>query len=223
MNRRTRQLLRENKKLIDQLTWSDQFEVDHVMDYLKTTTLSNYEREMVRRDLLLMVLEGCTHGKDAKQVLGDDPLALCEAIVSALPKPTAKEWAVRLARSLASVACIWMAVLLVANSWLDGWFWAQLPEGMMQMRYIDVLFIFIMGVVVEIRKLYVNQRTWKRQPVTAMTGAVLYVAVVAVFVLGMNLFLPFQLVDYWLIPRTVGIAIAVASGVIWLILNELAD
>ncbi len=224
MNRRTRQLLRENKKLIDQLTWSDQVEVEHVVDYLKTTTLSNYEREMVRRDLLLMVIEGHVHGENAKQVLGDDPLALCEAIVSALPKPTAKEWVLRIARSLAGLACIWMTfILVIIHNWLGGWHWGQLPEGMIQLRYVDVLFIFVMGVAGEFYRLYVNQRTWERRPVTAGICLALYIIVMFVLLFSMNFSSILQLGGYWLMPRTAGIAIAVASGVAWLILNVLAD
>lgn len=216
MSRRTRALRRENKKLEEQLSYSDCFEVDHVLDALKTTSLSRYEQELVRRDLLLMVIDGRARGEKPKQVLGDDSLALCEAIVAALPKPTAKDWVLRSLRALAWAMCVWMLIVLLLNVEL-GWLMKS-EEGMMKIRLFDVVYILALGLGNAVLSKGINQRTLKRRPAITVLLFLCYLAVVIPIILIGNVY---QV--EWLIPVQVGWVIIAVSGVAWLILNEVTD
>lgn len=216
MSRRTRALRRENKKLEEQLSYSDCFEVDHVLDALKTTSLSRYEQELVRRDLLLMVIDGRARGEKPKQVLGDDSLALCEAIVAALPKPTAKDWVLRIMRSMLLGVWVWMLIVLLLNVEL-GWLMKS-EEGMMKIRLFDVVYILALGLGNAVLSKGINQRTLKRRPAITVLLFLCYLAVVIPIILIGNVY---QV--EWLIPVQVGWVIIAVSGVAWLILNEVTD
>ena len=216
MSRRTRALRRENKKLEEQLLYSDCFEVDHVLDALKTTSLSRYEQELVRRDLLLMVIDGRARGEKPKQVLGDDSLALCEAIVAALPKPMAKDWVLRITRSMLLGVWVWMVIVLMLNVEL-GWLMKS-EEGMMKIRLFDVVYILALGLGNAVLSKGINQRTLKRRPAITVLLFLCYLAVVIPIILIGN---AYQI--EWLIPVQVGWVIIAVSGVAWLILNEVTD
>lgn len=216
MSRRTRALRRENKKLEEQLSYSDCFEVDHVLDALKTTSLSRYEQELVRRDLLLMVIDGRARGEKPKQVLGDDSLALCEAIVAALPKPTAKDWVLRIMRFMLLGVWVWMLIVLLLNVEL-GWLMKS-EEGMMKIRLFDVVYILALGLGNAVLSKGINQRTLKRRPAITVLLFLCYLAVVIPIILIGNVY---QV--EWLIPVQVGWVIIAVSGVAWLILNEVTD
>lgn len=216
MSRRTRKLRRENRKLEEQLSYSDRFEVDHVLDVIKTRALSRYERELVRRDLLLMVREGRARGEAPRQVIGDDPVALGEAIVAALPKPTAKEWVLRILRSLALGAWVWMLIVLVLGNLLH--FGSLIPAGMMTVRLIDIVYILMIGAGSDLLSMVFNRRMMQRRPVLTVGSYIFYIAVIAlVAMLGVVYKIE------WLIPVQLGLAIIVCFGMLWLILNELVD
>lgn len=216
MSRRTRKIRRENRKLEEQLSYSDRFEVDHVLDVIKTRALSRYERELVRRDLLLMVGEGRARGEAPRQVIGDDPVALGEAIVAALPKPTAKEWVLRILRSLALGAWVWTLIVLVLGNLLH--FGSLIPAGMMRVRLFDIVYILMIGAGSDLLSMVFNRRTMKRRPVFTVGSYIFYIAVIAlVAMLGVVYKIE------WLIPVQLGLAIIVCFGMLWLILNELVD
>lgn len=210
MSRRTRALRRENKKLEEQLSYSDCFEVDHVLDALKTTSLSRYEQELVRRDLLLMVIDGRARGEKPKQVLGDDSLALCEAIVAALPKPTAKEWVLRSLRALAWAMCVWTVIILLLR--------IHSTEGMMSVQLFDVVYVLTWSLGNAVLSKGINQRTLKRRPAITVLLFLCYLAVVIPIILIGNV-----CQVEWLIPVQVGWVIIAVSGVAGLILNEVTD
>lgn len=216
MSRRTRKLRRENRKLEEQLSYSDRFEVDHVLDVIKTRALSRYERELVRRDLLLMVREGRARGEAPRQVIGDDPVALGEAIVAALPKPTAKEWVLRILRSLALGAWVWMLIVLVLGNLLH--FGSLIPAGMMTVRLFDIVYILMIGAGNDLLSMVFNRRMMKRRPVFTVGSYIFYIAVI-VLVAMLGVVYKIE----WLIPVQLGLAIIVCFGMLWLILNELVD
>lgn len=216
MSKRTRRLRRENKMLAEQLSYSDRFEVDHVLDVIKTMALSRYEQELVRKDLLLMVREGRARGEAPRQVIGDDPIAIGEAIVAALPKPTAKDWVLRILRSLALGAWVWMLIVLVLGNLLH--FGPLIPAGMMTVRLFDIVYILMIGAGSDLLSMVFNRRMMKRRPVITVGSYICYIAaIVLVAMLGVVYKIE------WLIPVQLGLVIIVLFGMIWLILNELVD
>lgn len=91
MDKRTRKLLRENNKSEKVLPKEASELLTDIVVYLRSSNLSMYNQELVRRDITQMLIEGNERGEYSKDIIGEDYEAFCDAIISELPKPTPKE------------------------------------------------------------------------------------------------------------------------------------
>lgn len=91
MDKRTRQLHRENKKMKWELNEANAYLMQHISEYLKTKSISRYQQEQVWCDVALMLLDGQQQGRCGQEVLGDDMGAFCDAVIAALPEMTETE------------------------------------------------------------------------------------------------------------------------------------
>lgn len=85
MNKRTKQLLRENNALDQQLTAENDRILTDIVCYLRGTNICEYRQELIRRDLLEMVLAGQARGESARTVIGEDYRAFCDEIIAGVP------------------------------------------------------------------------------------------------------------------------------------------
>lgn len=85
MSRRTRKLRKENKKARQQLRYKNQYELDEIMHYFDGAPITDYQYEQIHRDLIAMLLDGQLRGVSSKAVIGEDPLAFCEATLAEIP------------------------------------------------------------------------------------------------------------------------------------------
>ena len=122
MNRRTRQMLAANNELEKELTPENGRAMTDIIVYLRASNTTEYQQELVRRDIPEMVLEGQRRGQTMEEVIGEDYKAFCDAVLLELPKRTAGQrvW------SAVGSACLYVDVLAViwlafgALGWLLG-------------------------------------------------------------------------------------------------------
>ena len=122
MNRRTRQMLAANNELEKELTAENGRAMTDIIVYLRASNTTEYQQELVRRDITEMVLEGQRRGQTMEEVIGEDYKAFCDAVLLELPKRTAGQrvW------SAVGSACLYVDVLAViwlafgALGWLLG-------------------------------------------------------------------------------------------------------
>ena len=122
MNRRTRQMLAANNELEKELTPENGRAMTDIIVYLRASNTTEYQQELVRRDITEMVLEGQRRGQTMEEVIGEDYKAFCDAVLLELPKRTAGQrvW------SAVGGACLYVDVLAViwlafgALGWLLG-------------------------------------------------------------------------------------------------------
>ena len=122
MNRRTRQMLAANNELEKELTPENGRAMTDIIVYLRASNTTEYQQELVRRDITEMVLEGQRRGQTMEEVIGEDYKAFCDAVLLELPKRTAGQrvW------SAVGSACLYVDVLAViwlafgALGWLLG-------------------------------------------------------------------------------------------------------
>ena len=59
--------------------------------YLRAADMTEYNQELVRADLIEMILDGQERGEDIQQVMGGCYKEICDEIIEAMPKRTKKE------------------------------------------------------------------------------------------------------------------------------------
>ena len=112
MSKRTKELLRANNALDAQLNKDNQQVMTNIVVYIRSANISEYEQELVRRDIMHMLLNAQAEGRTAEDVLGEDAQAFCEAVIAALPPRSQKE------RLLDSVRNVLLAFVVLGVIWL---------------------------------------------------------------------------------------------------------
>lgn len=115
MSKRTKELLRENnaweKKMLSK---ENQDVMTDIVAYLRSAPISEYEQELVRRDIAMMLAEGQVDGRSAEVVLGDDMQAFCDEVIAAMPKLKRGD------HVLASIHDLLLGVLVLLAIWVAG-------------------------------------------------------------------------------------------------------
>ena len=91
MKKETKELLKknnENEKHI--LEENDEIYTNMIL-YLRGANISEYNQEMVREDLIAMILDGQERGDDIQKVIGENYKEICDEIIAEIPKKTVKE------------------------------------------------------------------------------------------------------------------------------------
>lgn len=116
MNKTTKQLLEENNRRGEQLTPENQKILVDIVAYLRGSSASTYQQELVHRDILDMLQEGEARGQTAAQIIGEDYQTFCDEILAELPKRSMKQRIVYalsiVSLSAAGLLSIWLVFRL---------------------------------------------------------------------------------------------------------------
>ena len=112
MSKRTKELLRANNALDAQLNKDNQQMMTNIVVYIRSANISEYEQELVRRDITHMLLDAQAEGRTAAEVLGEDAQAFCDEVIAALPPRPAGE------RALDALRTGLLAFVVLAVCWL---------------------------------------------------------------------------------------------------------
>lgn len=112
MNRRTKELLAENNALERGLNAENSKILTDIVVYLRTAPVSEYQQELVRRDITHMMLDGQARGASMQEVLGDDYQAFCDQVLAALPPMS------MLSRILAATGNLSYYLAILSGIWL---------------------------------------------------------------------------------------------------------
>lgn len=111
MSKRTKELLRANNALDAQLNKDNQQMMTNIVVYIRSAAISEYEQELVRRDVMAMLAAGEREGRSAEEVIGDDAQAFCDEVIAALPPRPAGE------RALDALRTGLLAFVVLALCW----------------------------------------------------------------------------------------------------------
>lgn len=113
MSKRTKELLRENNAWEkENLSAENQHLMTNIVTYIRSAAISEYEQELVRRDVMAMLAAGEREGRSAEEVIGDDAQAFCDEVIAALPPRPAGE------RALGNVRDGLLAFVVLGVIWL---------------------------------------------------------------------------------------------------------
>lgn len=91
MNKKTKLLNRSNNELDHRLTAENDTVMIDMVCYLRASSLSEYDQERVRQDLLEMVLSAQERGDSIDTVIGGDYQSFCDSIIESLPQKSPRQ------------------------------------------------------------------------------------------------------------------------------------
>lgn len=94
MDRKTKLLNQHNNELDLQVAPHNQKAFTDIICYLRSAGISEYDQELVRQDLLEMILSAQVRGADIDSVLGTDYKEFCDNVIASLPPKTIKQKAI---------------------------------------------------------------------------------------------------------------------------------
>ncbi|KNZ41268.1 hypothetical protein [Acetobacterium bakii] len=84
-------LNKSNNELDKEINEESSSIMTDIVCYLRVANISDYYQEIVRRDLLEMVLSAQDRGESIQSVIGEDYKTFCDEVIENLPKRTRKE------------------------------------------------------------------------------------------------------------------------------------
>ena len=151
MNKATKQLLEENNRRGEQLTPENQKILVDIVAYLRGSSASTYQQELVHRDILDMLQEGEARGQTAAQVIGEDYQTFCDEILAELPKRSMKQHIVyalsTVSLSAAGLLSIWLVFRLFEAPFQNRPFTPWLPMTLGQLLGGIMLIAYSYGLV----------------------------------------------------------------------------
>ncbi len=133
MNRRTKELLAENNALEQGLNTENNKILTDIVVYLRTAPVSEYQQELVRRDITHMMLDGQARGASMQEVLGDDYQAFCDQVLAALPPMSMLSRVLTAAGNLcfylSILGGIWLVFQLLTNVLTQAGLYVRITAG----------------------------------------------------------------------------------------------
>lgn len=115
MNKKTRNLLKENNEYEkNNLSENSQNVMTDIVCYLRCSCLSEYNQEIVRRDIDYMLADGERRGETPETIIGSEYKLFCDEIIKSFPESTISEKILRNVNELSG------AVSVLAFIWILG-------------------------------------------------------------------------------------------------------
>lgn len=91
MNKLAKQLLKKNNSA-EKAIYDENKEIyTNMIVYLRGSDLKDYNQEVVREDIIELIIDGQQRGDDIQKVMGDRYKEICDEIVEAMPIKTRKD------------------------------------------------------------------------------------------------------------------------------------
>ena len=121
---RTKQLMRENNAFERALSPEFNQVLTDMVVYLRSAPVSEYNQELVRRDIGRMFLDAQRRGDSPADVIGEDYRQFCDQVLAEVPRLTVREWVLdSLSTSLVCLG-VWGVIWLV-NRGVRGMFFSD--------------------------------------------------------------------------------------------------
>ena len=88
MNKKCKELLRKNNEREKELFKSNDEIYTAMIVYLRGSDMTMYNQELVREDLIHMIIDGQDRGDDIQKVMGGNYKEICDEIIDSMPKRT---------------------------------------------------------------------------------------------------------------------------------------
>lgn len=210
MNKETRSLMERNE-IEEKKIWEEGQETyTDIIVYLRVSRLSEYNQELVRRDIINMILDGQERGEDIRQVIGDDAQGFCDEIINAFPAKNLKEKALEtfdmICMCLYSLGTISVIFNLVDNFRQKNQLFTYSLSAADVLNFIMIVMIANLIVYAVCRGAF--QESEKESKVKLFIKGALAASLIIGFFIGVNLLLDKYAVQFHMIIAIACIALA---------------
>ncbi|HHU20044.1 MAG TPA: hypothetical protein GXZ58_07535 [Bacilli bacterium] len=115
MNKITKSMLKKNNSREEAILDENQEIYTNMVVYLRGSDLTEYNQELVREDLIELILDGQERGDDIQKVMGGNYKEICDDIIDAMPKMSAKEKIIDLVGTSLNMLWILGAINVIIN------------------------------------------------------------------------------------------------------------
>lgn len=115
MNKITKSILKKNNSREEAILNENQEIYTNMVVYLRGSDLTEYNQEVVREDLIELILDGQERGDDIQKVMGSNYKEICDDIIDAMPKMSGKEKIIDLVGTSLNMLWILGAINLIIN------------------------------------------------------------------------------------------------------------
>ncbi|MGN0659235.1 MAG: hypothetical protein ACI4LA_06475 [Emergencia sp.] len=115
MNRSAKNLRKLNNALDELVTEENQKAYTDIVCYLRGSMLSEYDQELVRRDLLEMILSAQERGDSLQAVIGGDYKAFCDEVIASIPPRSKTQKTVEILDTVCLCLSILFSICLIIS------------------------------------------------------------------------------------------------------------
>ncbi|MCR1897454.1 DUF1129 family protein [Irregularibacter muris] len=186
MNKLTKGLLKKNNTREEAISEeNDKIYTDMVV-YLRSSNLTQYNQELVREDIIELILEGQQRGDNIQKVMGGRYKEICDEIIDVMPKKTRKDNVIEFIDISLSILWI-LGVIAIAKNLISG-----LVSKTSEFNFIltigdiitaIVIIILSNGIVWYITKTALDEKTTKNKKVEFLKAWVVFSLIFAAVLL----------------------------------------
>ena len=113
MNKKEKTILNKNNKREELINEENDKVLTDMICYLRVSVISKYNQELVRADLIEMILDAQERGENIQQVMGKDYKQICDNIIAEFPQETKAKKAIEYIRIALICVVIFVTILVI--------------------------------------------------------------------------------------------------------------
>lgn len=119
MNKSTKLMLKKNNSRDKEISDENLETYINMIAYLRVSDLTEYNQEVVREDIIELILDGQQRGDNIEKVMGGNYKEICDEIIDAMPRKTKKEKVLDFIAI--SLNPLWiLGIIAVINNLIEG-------------------------------------------------------------------------------------------------------
>lgn len=175
MNKRARILRNENNRFEEKLSKETNDVLTDIVVYIRSTSISEYDQERVRRDIDEMLFEGERRGMSAAEIIGDDYKAFCDAVMCEVPKLSKAQRVMTAVQEVLAGVIVLLAIWTVFSPIIQ--LIKKEPWYLLPLRLSDLITATVIVAAAVLVAVYITKNVFTPKPAALIAGFVLAAAI----------------------------------------------
>ena len=175
MNKRARILRNENNRFEEKLSKETNDVLTDIVVYIRSTSISEYNQERVRRDIGEMLFEGERRGMSAAEIIGDDYKAFCDAVMCEVPKLSKAQRVMTAVQEVLAGVIVLLAIWTVFSPIIQ--LIKKEPWYLLPLRLSDLITATVIVAAAVLVAVYITKNVFTPKPAALIAGFVLAAAI----------------------------------------------
>ena len=175
MNKPARILRNENNKFEKKLSKETNDVLTDIVVYIRSTSISEYDQERVRRDIDEMLFEGERRGMSAAEIIGDDYKAFCDAVMCEVPKLSKAQRVMTAVQEVLAGVIVLLAIWTVFSPIIQ--LIKKEPWYLLPLRLSDLITATVIVAAAVLIVVYITENVFTPKPAALIAGFVFAAAI----------------------------------------------